>query len=148
MVQTTTALSRGAAKARGESLDHRRRPVEGARVLVAQQERHLGHGQPSVSQEGQRQVLAELGEHRGIRRPLRAQPALERPGAHAEHATHPIQGADPFAQGGPQHPAHPVAEGVLAPEDREELLGEVVEIAGQCGVRRDHSPGEIVVPEL
>src|SRR5262249_26586012 len=39
------------------------------------------------------------------------------------------------------------AEGVLAPEDREALLGEVVEIAGQGGVRRDHGPGQIVVPE-
>jgi hypothetical protein len=108
--------------------------VEGARVLVAQQERHLGHGQLAVAQEWQRQVVAELGEHRAKRRPLFAQPALERPGAHPEPTPHVIQAGDPGAQRGPQPPAHLVVEGVRAPEGREELLGKVVEIAGQGGV--------------
>ena len=34
--------------------------MEGARVLVAQQERHLGHGQLAVAQEGQRLVVGLL----------------------------------------------------------------------------------------
>ena len=121
--------------------------MEGARVLVAQQERHLGHGQPAVAQEWQRQVVAELGEHRAKRRPLCAQPALERPGAHPEHTPHALQAGDPGAQLGPQQLAHLVVEGVRAPEGREELLGKVVEIAGQGGVGRDDGPGEIVVSE-
>ena len=121
--------------------------MESARVLVAQQERHLGDGQLAVAQEGQRQVVAELGEHRAKRRPLFAQPALERPGAHPEHTPHALQAGDPGAQLGPQQLAHLVVEGVRAPEGREALLGKVVEIAGQGGVGRDDGPGEIVVPE-
>src|SRR5262245_63561130 len=83
--QTTTTLSGGAAKdPRGAPRPPPEGPVEGARVLVAQQERHLGHGQPAVAQEWPRQVVADLGEHCAKRRPLLAQPALERPGAHPE----------------------------------------------------------------
>ena len=100
--------------------------MEGARVLVAQQERHLGDGQPAVAQEGQRQVVAELGEHRAKRRPLFAQPSLERPGAHPEHTPHAIQVGDPGAQLGPRQLAHLVVEGVRVPEGREELRSKVV----------------------
>src|SRR5438034_2700391 len=122
--------------------------LERARVLVAEQEPHLRHGELAVTQERWRHLPAELCEHGGERRLLVAELALEGAGARAQHLRHSVQTRDRFRQLGPQHPAHPLAHGSLAAERRERLLGQPVEIAGEGGnVGHRYRPREILVPQ-
>ena len=48
------------------------RALEGARIAVAEQERHFGHGETAVAQQRPRHLLPERRQHGGERRALGA----------------------------------------------------------------------------
>src|SRR5262245_16529002 len=71
-------LVRGAPEGpRGPTEPSAESPLESTRILVAEQEPHLRHGEPAIAQERWCQLATELREHSGERRLLVPELTLE-----------------------------------------------------------------------